>query len=91
MVNCIRYTCASDLLPIIEAMLALDGYQIELPRQQSIGGASALVMSRRSTSILLGVDPLRARGVIEIWGARPAAAARWLESLSFDSIQHAPS
>ena len=87
MVNCIRYTCASDLLPIIEAMLALDGYQVELPRQQSIGGASALVMSRGSTSILLGIDPLHARGVIEIWGGQQAAAVRLLEALSIDLVK----
>jgi hypothetical protein len=91
MVNCIRYICAADLLPIIEAMLALDGYQVEQPRQQSIDGASALVMSRGSTSILLGIDPPSARGVIEIWGAQQAAVARWLESLSIDLVQQAPS
>ena len=87
MKNCIRYICASDSLPLIESALALDGYQVELPRQQSSGGASALIMSRSSTFILIGDEPPRARGLIEVWGAQPAAAAQLLESLPISLIR----
>jgi hypothetical protein len=87
MTNCIRYTCASDLLPVVEAALALDGYQVELPRQQSIGGASALIMSRSSTFILLGADSPRSRGLIEVWGAQQAEAAQILEALPIALIR----
>jgi len=87
MTNCIRYMCASDLLPVVEAALALDGYQVELPRQHSIGGTSALIMSRSSTFILIGDDRLRARGLIEVWGTQQAAAAQMLEALPITLIR----
>ena len=87
MVNSIRYTCDSDLLPIIEAALARDGYQVELPRQRSIGGASALIMSRGLTYILIGDDPSSQRGLIEIWGIQLAAAMQLLESLPIQVIK----
>ena len=99
MVKSIRYTCASDLIPVIETALTLAGYQVELPRQRSIGGANALIMSRGLTSILIGDDPSSQRGLIEIWGVQSAAAAQLLEitpdpgnqaiaCLALRSIQH---
>ena len=87
MVPCIRYTCASGLMPVIEAALARSGYLVELPRQRSIGGASALILSRGSTSILLGDDPASQRGLIEIWGTQRAAAVRLLEALPIDLVR----
>jgi hypothetical protein len=87
MVRSIRYTCVSDMVPIIEAALALSGYHVELPCQRSIGGASAQIMSRGATSILLGVDPPSKIALIEIWGVQQEAAARLLESLPIDLIK----
>ena len=87
MVHSIRYACASDMLPVIEAALALNGYRVDIPRQRSIGGASTLVMSQGLTSILLAADPASDIGLIEIWGVPQSAAAQLLESLPIDLIK----
>ena len=80
MSNYIRYVCAAELLPIVEATLALNGYRVKIPRQRSIDGASGLVMSSGLTSILLAADPASEFGLIEVWGVPRAAAAQLLES-----------
>jgi hypothetical protein len=87
MANYIRYTCASDMLPIVETALALNGYRVEIPRQRSIGGASALVMSQGLNSILLAADPASELGLIEVWGVPQSAAAQLLESLPIDLVK----
>jgi hypothetical protein len=87
MFDCLRYACAAELLPVVEASLTLNGYRVELPRHRSIGGASALVMSQGLTSILLADDPTSNIGLIEVWGVPQAAAAQLLESLPIDLIK----
>jgi len=87
MANYIRYACTSDMLPVVETALALHGYRVDIPRQRSIGGASALVMSQGLTSILLAADPASAIGLVEVWGVPQAAAAQLLESLPIDLIK----
>jgi hypothetical protein len=87
MANYIRYACASDMLPIVETALALKGYRVEIPRQRSIGGASALVMSQGLTSILLAGDPATEIGLIEVWGVPQSTAAQLLESLPIELIK----
>ena len=83
----IRYVCAADLLPIVEATLALNGYRVDIPRQRSVGGTSALVMSSGLTSILLAADPASEIALIEVWGVPRAAAAQLLESLPIDLVK----
>lgn len=77
----IRYTCSIDMLPVVEDALALHGYRVDIPRQRSVGGASALVMSQGLTSILLAADPASKIGLIEVWGMPQVAVAQLLESL----------
>ena len=84
MLDYLRYVCAAESLAAIEASLIRNGYRIELPRQRSVGGASALVMSQGLASILLTDDPTTNIAVIEIWGAPRSAAAHFLESLPID-------
>jgi hypothetical protein len=87
MANSIRYACASDMLPLVETALALNGYRVDIPHQRSIGGASALVMSQGLTSILLAADPASDLGLIEVWGVPQSPAAQLLESLPIDLIK----
>ena len=87
MSNYVRYACASDMLPVVEAALALNGYRVDIPRQRGIGGTSALVMSHGLTSILLAADPASDLGLIEVWGVPQSAAAQLLESLPIDLIK----
>ena len=87
MANSIRYVCASDMLPVVETALALNGYWVDIPRQRSIGGASALVMSQGLTSILLAADSASEIGLIEVWGVPQSAAAQLLESLPIELIK----
>ena len=87
MAHYIRYACASAMLPVVETALALNGYRVEVPRQRTVGGASALVMSQGLTSILIEADPASALGLIEVWGVPQAPAAQLLESLPIDLIK----
>ena len=87
MANSIRYVCASDMLPVVETALALNGYRVDIPRQRSIGDASAPVMSQGLTSILLAVDSASEIGLIEVWGVPQSAAAQLLESLPIELIK----
>jgi hypothetical protein len=83
----IGYACSTDVLPVVEAALALNGYRVDIPRQQSINGASALVLSQGLTSILLTADPVSKIGLIEVWGVPQVTAAQLLESLSLDLVK----
>ena len=87
MANYIRYACASDLLPVVETALALNGYRVDIPRRRYSAGASALVMSQGLTSILLAADSASELGLIEVWGVPQAAAAQLLESLPIDLVK----
>jgi hypothetical protein len=51
MANYIRYACASDVLPVVETALALNGYRVDRTRSREVDGASALVMSQGLTSL----------------------------------------
>lgn len=51
-----RYTCPSDLLPMIEAALAAEGYVIEEPLQRAVGGSRIVVMSCDADVISLHED-----------------------------------
>jgi hypothetical protein len=53
----IHYICRADLLPSLEGALAAEGYQIKIPFQKSLGGATAMVMACGATSILFTHDP----------------------------------
>jgi hypothetical protein len=77
----IRYHCWSDLLPTIEAALAMHGYHIEMPLQKRGNDAGTMVMTYGLTSVLLAQSPDNATLEIKIWGMAQPIVANLLESL----------
>jgi hypothetical protein len=59
-----RYTCPRELLPVIEAALAAEGYMVEAPLQRNVGGSRMTVMTRGGSVISLHED--RARDMADI-------------------------
>ncbi len=80
MVRSIRYVCKYELLPEIEAILAANGYTVEIPLQKNVGGYTAMGMKYGTVSILLAHAPKSEWAEIEIWGAAQDAAVHVLES-----------
>ena len=76
-----RYTCPSDLSPVLEAALAANGYAIEIPYQENSEGNSALVMTQGAASVLLIQEATSDQCEINIWGEAQHTAAALLESL----------
>jgi hypothetical protein len=81
MASFIRYTCHPELLPNIEAALAANGYTIASPFQQSLTGATTLVMTCGLATLLLAYTPTHTLAEIEVWGVALAAAVQLLEAL----------
>jgi len=84
MVHIRRYTCPSDLAPVLEAALAANGYAIEIPYQKNSKGDGAVVMSQGATSVLLTRAATSDQCEIDIWGAAQHTAVVLLESLPLD-------
>ena len=83
MASFILYTCQPELLPIIEAALAANGYTIASPFQRSLSGGSTLVMTSGLATLLLAYTPDHTLAEIEVWGDALAVAMELLESLPF--------
>jgi len=81
MVRIRRYTCPSELAPVLEAALAANGYTIELPYQENSKGDGALVMRQGAASVLLTHAATSDQCEIDIWGAAQHTTAVLLESL----------
>ena len=77
----IRYTCQPELLPIVEAALAANGYTVASPFQRSLGGETTLVMTSGLVTLLLDSTPSSTLAEIEVWGDALPAAVQLLESL----------
>ena len=77
----LRYHCLPDMLPIIEATLAANGYSVEVPLQRGSGGAHRMVMSSGAASVLLARHPNSETLEIEIWGAGQPHVVHLLETL----------
>jgi hypothetical protein len=77
----IRYICTHELLPVVEAALAAQGYHIDVPMQHSVGGVTAMVMVRGTVSILFSRAPQSTLVELEVSGVAQAAAVQLLESL----------
>ena len=86
----IHYTCKVELLPIVEAVLAANGYKIEMPQQQRFSGATALVMRSGATEVLLEHSPNSDIGEIEVWGAGQSATVNLLESQPIELHKQPP-
>ena len=76
-----HYTCQRELLPMVEAALAANGYTIEAPLQKQMNGATFLVMTQGAALVLLIESAQRESAEIEVWGEARSAAIRLLESL----------
>ena len=85
----VHYICEREVLPKVEGALIANGYRVDIRGQPSANRATALIMTRGLTSILLADDPIQAQVAIEIWGLGQALAAQLLESLSLEI--HRPS
>ena len=81
MVRIRRYSCPSELAPVLEAALAANGYTIEIPYQENSKGDGAMVMMQGSAFVLLSQEATRNQCDIDIWGAAQHTAAVLLESL----------
>src|SRR5262245_31001001 len=79
-----RYTCPSELAPVLEAALAANGYTIEIPYQENTKGDAALVMTQGAVSVLLTQEAASDQCEVDIWGEAQHAAAVLLESLPLD-------
>jgi hypothetical protein len=84
-----HYRCNRDLLPMIEAALATNGYVITIPYQKSSSGATALVMACGGATVLLGCPAKGDIAEIQAWGDLDAVTASLLESLcrATDSVR----
>jgi hypothetical protein len=79
-----RYTCPSELAPVLEAALAANGYTIEIPYRENSKGEGALVMRQGAASVLLTQAATSDQCEIDIWGEAQHTAAVLLESLPVD-------
>jgi hypothetical protein len=86
----IYYTCKAELLPVVEGVLAANGYRIEMPQQQRLSGATALVMRSGATEVLLEHSPNSDIGEIEVWGAGQSATVNLLESQPIELHKQPP-
>jgi hypothetical protein len=86
----IHYTCKAELLPIVEGVLAANGYMIEMPQQQRFNGATALVMQSGATVVLLEHSSNSDIGEIEVWGAGQSATVNLLESQPIELHKQPP-
>jgi hypothetical protein len=77
----IRYTCQPELLPMVEAALAANGYAIEAPLQKQMNGDTLLVMAHGAAIVLLTHDEQSDQAKVDIAGAAQSAAGALLESL----------
>jgi hypothetical protein len=75
-----RYTCKSELLPTVEAILAAHGHIITVPPRPAPNGVSAMVMTSGVTSVLLTQTPQYGHAEIEVWGPAQTATVQVLEA-----------
>jgi len=75
-----RYSCKSELLPTVEALLAAHGHTIVVSSRQASDGASALVMTCGETFVLLSETDGPDRAEIEVWGPAQTATVQLLDA-----------
>jgi hypothetical protein len=79
-----RYTCKVGLLPVIKAALIANGYTLADPPRAQSRVATAVVLQRGTTAVLLAQPPNNAAAEIEVWGAAQSAVAAVFESLPIE-------
>lgn len=76
-----RYTCPCELLPMIEAALAAEGYVVEEPLQRAVGGTRITVMTCGGAVISLHEDMARDTADINVYSSGQAGGPAVLEQL----------
>ncbi|KPV52970.1 hypothetical protein SE17_12335 [Kouleothrix aurantiaca] len=79
----IRYTCNHELLPMVEGLLAANGYALETPLSRYINGTHLLVMTRGDGGALLSHSNSSDLASVELWGTAQSATGLLLEGLPF--------
>ena len=79
-----RYTCNVGVLPVIKAALIAKGYKLADPPRAQIRDATAVVLLRGTTAVLLAQPPNNAVAEIEVWGAAQSAVAAVFEALPIE-------
>jgi hypothetical protein len=79
-----RYTCNAGVLPVIKAALMAKGYTLADPQRAQSRGATAVVLLRGTTAVLLAQPPNNAVAEIEIWGSAQSAVAAVFEALQIE-------
>ena len=85
-----RYTCKSELLPVVEGALAANGYTMDLSLEPHVSDTTALVMQCGTTIVLLVHAPNSSVDDIEVWGAGQSATADLFESLPIELHKQPP-
>jgi hypothetical protein len=76
-----QYTCRREILPMVEAALAANGYMIDVPLQKQTDGSTLLVMAQGAAVVLLIESAQQESAEIEVWGEARSAVIGLLESL----------
>ncbi len=76
-----RYTCKAVSLPVVTAALLAHGYALADPPCAQCSTATAMVLQRGTTTVLLAQLPDTGVAEIEVWGAAQSAVATVFESL----------
>ena len=79
-----RYTCNAGVLPVIRAALIAKGYTLADPPRAQSRGATAVVLQRGTTAVLLAQPPNNAVAEIDVWGAAQSAVTAVFEALPIE-------
>jgi hypothetical protein len=77
----IRYTCDRALLPMVDSVLAANGYTMNLPLQRCSDGMTILVMQQGVAIVFLIDNPNKDQAEIEVYGAAQSVVAWLLETV----------
>ena len=75
-----RYTCHAGVLPAIQTALIAKGYTLVDPPHAQSRAATAVVLQRGTTAVLLA-QPKDGVAEIEVWGAAQSAVVAVFEAL----------
>jgi hypothetical protein len=87
MTRVLRYACRNELLPILETALIADGYTIEAPVQQAVGGSATMLMRKGTIFLLISQPPKGQIADIEVGGDAQQVAEEFLASLPLDVVK----
>jgi len=87
MTRILRYTCRTELLPVLETALADDGYTIEAPFGKRFGRNATMVMRKGSVFLLVECPPTSQLADIEVGGEAHYVAEALLDALPIDLVK----